>query len=144
EQRETLRRLVHWFWHDLSHFITALARGQLWWAHGQLDDLRRYCVNLLWLQQSFAMRPESYEKVDLVVPAEQLAPLQATYCPLAYGPMLQAGRLIVRCFQDLAPSLAQTHGIPYPAELERLMIARLDKLGPRAPAEPEHGRDSAC
>jgi hypothetical protein len=29
EQRETLRRLVYWFWHDLSHFITALGRGQL-------------------------------------------------------------------------------------------------------------------
>ena len=30
EQIERLRRLIYWFWHDLSHFITAMARGQLW------------------------------------------------------------------------------------------------------------------
>lgn len=29
EQAEKLRRFIHWFWHDLSHFITALERGQL-------------------------------------------------------------------------------------------------------------------
>lgn len=136
DRRETLRRLVHWFWHDVSHFITAMARGQLWWAHGQLEDLRRYCVNLLWLRQSFSLRPEAYEKVDQVVPAEHLAPLRATYCPQEYGPMLQAGRIILRFFQELAPALAQTHGIRYPAELERLMIERLDKLGTRVPVEP--------
>lgn len=133
DQIETLRRLVHWFWHDLSHFITAMARGQLWWARGQLDELRRYCVNLLRLQQDFSLRPEGYEKVDLTVPAGQLAPLQATYCPLEYGPMLQAGRVIVRVFRDLAPALARSHGIRYPAELERLMIERLDQLDTRGP-----------
>ncbi len=31
EQREALRGLISWFWHDLSHhFLTAIARGQLW------------------------------------------------------------------------------------------------------------------
>ena len=29
EQREVVRRLVTWFWHDLSHCITALGRGEL-------------------------------------------------------------------------------------------------------------------
>ena len=53
DQVETLRRLIYWFWHDLSHFITAMARGLLWWAHGQLDVLRRCCVDLLRLQQDF-------------------------------------------------------------------------------------------
>jgi predicted nucleotidyltransferase len=40
EQVEALSRLVHWFWHDLSHLIAALGRGQLWWASGQLEALR--------------------------------------------------------------------------------------------------------
>ena len=40
EQVEELRRILHWFWHDLSHFIAALGRGQLWWAAGQLEALR--------------------------------------------------------------------------------------------------------
>ncbi len=37
EQIETLRSLINWFWHDLSHhFITPIARGQLWSAYGAL------------------------------------------------------------------------------------------------------------
>lgn len=31
-------------------------------------------------------------------------------------------------FQDMAPSLAQTHGIAYPARLEAVMRERLEKL----------------
>jgi hypothetical protein len=29
-QTENLRRLIYWFWYDVSHFITAMGRGQLW------------------------------------------------------------------------------------------------------------------
>ena len=54
EQTEKLRRLIYWFWHDLSHFITALGRGQLWWAQGQLEELRRYCINLARLRNNFS------------------------------------------------------------------------------------------
>ena len=33
EQIETLRGIIYWFWHDLCHhFITPLARGQMWSA----------------------------------------------------------------------------------------------------------------
>lgn len=35
EQRETFRRLICWFWYDLSHhFIIPLARKQFWLAYG--------------------------------------------------------------------------------------------------------------
>jgi len=128
EQVERLRRLISWFWHDLSHFISALRRGQLWWAHSQLEELRRYCVNLARLWQNFLAEAEGFEKVELALPAEQLAPLQATYCPLERGAMLQAALAIVRYYQDLAPRLAQTHGVAYPAGLEHVIIARLEKL----------------
>lgn len=128
DQFETLRRLIYWFWHDLSHFITAMARGHLWWAHGQLDILRRSCVNLLCLEQDFSRRPEDYWKVDLAVPAKRLVPLQGTCCPLAYESMLQAGRVILHVYLDVAPALARQHNIRYPAELERLMVDRLDQL----------------
>ena len=46
DQLENLRRLINWFWHDLSHFIHALGRGQLWWASGELEVLRGFCVSL--------------------------------------------------------------------------------------------------
>ena len=44
---EGLRDILFWFWHDVGHFTTAVGRGQLWWAAGQLEQLRGYCVNLV-------------------------------------------------------------------------------------------------
>jgi predicted nucleotidyltransferase len=128
EQTETLRRLGYWFWHDLSHFTAAMGRGQLWWAYGQLEVLRRYCVNLAHLRHNFSAEAEGYEKVEQALPVEQLSPLQATFCPLERGAMLQAALVIFRFYQGLAPLLARTHGIPYPADLERVMYDRLEKL----------------
>jgi hypothetical protein len=129
EQIETLRRLINWFWHDLlHHFITPMARGQLWSAYGALEELRLTCVNLARLRQNFQDAAEGYEKVEQVLPVEQLAPLQATFCPMERGAMLQAALLIVRFYQELAPPLAQTHGIPYPADLARMLSDRLEQL----------------
>jgi predicted nucleotidyltransferase len=128
KQIETLRRLVYWFWHDLSHFIAAMGRGQLWWAYGQIEALRRYCVNLARLRHDFSAEADGYEKVEQAIPGEQLSSLQATCCPLEPGAMLQAVLVIVRFYQELAPHLAQTHGIPYPAALARVMSDRLEQL----------------
>jgi Streptomycin adenylyltransferase len=129
EQIETLRRLINWFWHDLlHHFITPMARGQLWSAFGALQELRLTCVNLARLRQNFSVEAEGYEKVEQALPVEQLAPLQATCCPLEQDAMLQAVLAIVRFYQELAPPLAQAHGIPYPADLARVMSGRLEQL----------------
>jgi predicted nucleotidyltransferase len=128
EQTETLRRLLYWFWHDLSHFIAAMGRRKLWWGHGQLEILRGQCVNLLRLQNNFSAPAEGYEKIEKAVPIEQLAPLQATFCPLEQNAMLRAGLDIVRFYQEIAPPLAQAHGLPYPERLARLMSDRLAKL----------------
>ena len=132
EQTETLRRLVYWFWHDLSHFITAMGRGQLWWAYGQLEILRRVCVNLARLHHNFfdaSVGEDDYFKLEQVIPIEQLSPLQATFCPQESGAMLRAAHVIFRFYQELAPPLARAHGIPYPEALERMEWARLEKLG---------------
>src|SRR5262245_31117619 len=128
EQIEMLRRLVYWFWHDLSHFIAAMGRRQLWWAHGQLEELRRYCVNLARLRHNFSVEADGYEKVEQAIPIEQLSPLQTTCCPLEPGAMLQAALVIVRFYQELAPLLTRTYGITYPADLERVMYGRLENL----------------
>jgi hypothetical protein len=131
-QTEILRRQVYWFWHDLSHFITAMARGQLWWGYGQLEILRRYCVNLARLLYNFAdedVGEESYFKVEQAIPFEQLTPLQATFCPMEREAMLQAALVIIGFFREMASVLARMHGITYPADLERVMIGRLEELG---------------
>src|SRR6266566_3862344 len=129
KQIETLRRLINWFWHDLlHHFMTPMARGQLWSAYGALEELRLTCVNMARLRQNFSAEAEGYEKVEQALPIKQLAPLQATFCPMERGAMLQAALAIVRFYQELAPSLAQTYGIPYPTDLARIMSGRLEQL----------------
>jgi len=131
EQIEKLRRQLYWFWHDLSHLITALGRGQLWWASGQLEVLRGYCVNLARLKHNFAdadVGEEAYFKIEKAISIESLSALQATFCPMERGAMLQSVLVILRFYQELARDLARAHGIAYPADLERVMVDRLEKL----------------
>ena len=130
-QTEKLRRLIYWFWHELSHFITAMGRGQLWWAHGQMGALRLYCMNLARLQNDFSdagVGEEGYFKIENVLPVEKLSSLQTAFPPLEQSAMLQAGLVIVNYYRELAASLAQIHGITYPDGLERVMLDRLEKL----------------
>jgi hypothetical protein len=129
EQREELRRRIVWFWHDLSHFITAMARGQHWWAYGQLDELRRYCMNLARIKTDPEGELCGHEKVDLALSADDLAPLASTCTPLERAAMLQAGHALVCRYQELARPLAAARGLPYPAKLEGLMLGRLARLG---------------
>jgi len=131
QQREALRRQIVWFWHDLSHFITAVGRGQLWWAYGQLEVLRRICANLARLRHDFndeEVGDDPWFKLDKALPDEALAPLRLTYVPLERAAMLAAARAVIDFYRQLAAPLAEEHGIAYPAELERLMLTRLDKL----------------
>jgi hypothetical protein len=128
QQIETLRRQIYWFWHDMSHFTKAMARGHLWQAYGELEYLRLICLNLARLRQDFTKGAGGYERIEEAVSVEQLAPLQATFCPMERGAMLQAALAIVRFYQELAPILARTHGIAYPSDLERAMYGRLEKL----------------
>jgi len=86
-------------------------------------------VNLARLRENFKAEAEGYEKVEQALPVEQLAPLQATFCPMERAAMLQAALVTVRFYQELAPSLAQAHGLPYPADLARVMSERLEQLG---------------
>jgi predicted nucleotidyltransferase len=130
-QTEKLRRLIYGFWHDLSHFITAIGRDQLWWAHGQLAELRHICVKLARLRNDFLdteVGEEGYFKVDTQLPIEQLAPLQSTFCPLEKEAMLQAAAVMIRYYQDCSKPLAQPHHIQYPQKLELVMVERFEKL----------------
>jgi hypothetical protein len=136
-QLETLRGLITWFWHDLSHFIAALGRGQVWAAQGALEDLRRTCVNLARLRHNFAAPAEGYEKLERALPVEQLAPLQPTFGSLAPETLLQAAHAVVRFYRELAPPLARAHGLPYPDDLDRVLSARLENLSRSSPGPAE-------
>lgn len=132
KQIETLRHQLDWFWHDLSHFIKAMGRGQLWFAYGELEVMRQMCVNLARLRYNFSdayVGEEPYLKVDQVLPVEQLSPLQVTYCPMEYKALLQAALVLFRFYQNVASVLAEAHGIKYQTELERMMLGQLQELG---------------
>lgn len=128
EQIETLRRLIYWFWHDLSHFIAAMGRGQLWWAYGQLDELRLMCVNLAHMRHNFFSGWSGYDKLEQALAVEGLSSLQATFPPMEESAMLKAALVMLEFYREVAPSLAQTHAIPYPVDLERIMAKRLNTL----------------
>jgi len=130
-QVERLQRQINWFWHDLSHFIKAIGRRQLWFAYGQLDVLRQNCVNLARLRYNFTDaydQEEPYFKIEDFLPIKQLSPLQRTFCAMQVDAMLQAALVICRYYQDVAPSLAKEHRITYQADLERMLIHQLEEL----------------
>jgi hypothetical protein len=131
EQVKKLRRQIPGFWHELSHFVTAMGRGQLWWARGQLEALRSICVNLARLNHNFLdaeIGEEPYFKIETVMPVEQLSALRETFCRMEKEAMFKAVLAIVHFYQEIAPSLAHEHGIKYPQGLERVMLDRLQKL----------------
>ena len=129
-QREQLRQIVNWFWHELSHFIAALGRGDLWWAYGQLEALRGHCVNLMRIRHGAEAQDEPYEKLAKAIPVSELASLRSTFCPMEREAMLDAARAIVRSFRELAPRVAEADGIEYPFALAQLMSDRLEELPP--------------
>jgi hypothetical protein len=131
QQMETLRQRVARFWHKVAHFVKAMGRGQLWFAYGQLEEMRRICVNLARLRYDFSdpwVGDEPYFKVEQVLPPEQLAPLQATVCPMEREAIFRAALVLVRFYRGVATTLSEVHGITYPAELERLLVGQLDQL----------------
>ena len=131
EQIEILRRQLDWFWHELSHFIKAMARQQLWFAYGQLEVLRQICVNLARLRYNFSDAydgEEPYFKIEQAMPVEQLSSLKSTYCAMEYEPMLQAGHIICDFYRGLAPSLAKAHNLTYQNGLEHMLMSQLEEL----------------
>lgn len=131
KQTEKLRRLIYWFWHNFSHFATAIARNQLWWARGQLEELRSMCVGLARLKDDFSdpeVEEEVYFKIENAMPVEQLSPLQNTFCPMEKEAMLESAFVILDFYREVATALAQAHGVTYPEALEKAMVERLKKI----------------
>jgi predicted nucleotidyltransferase len=131
DQIEKLRRQVQLFWHELSHFITAMQRGHIWWAQGQLEALRAICVNLARLRHNILdadVGEEAYFKIEYVMPVELLSSLKETFHPMEREEMLESGLAIVRFYLEIAPALAQKHAVKYSHDLERVMLSRLQRL----------------
>ncbi|MEO5987022.1 MAG: aminoglycoside 6-adenylyltransferase [Candidatus Limnocylindria bacterium] len=118
-------RRLEYFWHDVGHLGTALARGERWWAYGQLDEVRRACVGLLRIEAGLAPKDEAYWKLDGGLPAHRLADLDGTVAPPEIGPMREAAMALLKLYRSIGRSLADRYGVPYPDLLDRVMTDRL-------------------
>jgi aminoglycoside 6-adenylyltransferase len=135
QAREEARQLIIWFWHDVEHVVTALGRGQLWWAYGQLDELRRLCLNLARMSAGVPTEAdEAYWKVHESVPAVDLAALEATVVPMQRAPMLRAARDLVAFYRERAQTVASAHELAYPSGLDAVVSGALDRLAATEPA----------
>jgi predicted nucleotidyltransferase len=128
DQRKALRHAVLWFWDNLSYFVRSVHRGQLWTAYGSLNEMRMKCLKLARLRQDFATEHTAYSGVESILPAEELRTLELTCTPLDRQAMVEAARVLVAFYRQIAPPLASEHGIEYPAGLERVVLHRLDEL----------------
>jgi len=122
-----LRETLMWFWHDLGHFTTAIARDQLWWAAGQLEQLRNSCVNLVRLEHGGEAEEEPYWKLDVEIAIGPLEPLRPTFVPIERDALVGAGREVLTFFRTHGRAAAQANDVPYPAELDALVGGRLDE-----------------
>ena len=130
-QLDELRSNIYGFWHEMSHFITAIGRGKLWWARGQLGALRGISVNLARLKNDFMdaeAGEEPYFKIEYAMNVDALSVLESTFCPMEKDAMLKAAQVILQFYAETAQPLAQAHEVPYPSELAMVMLNRFNKL----------------
>jgi len=129
DQRAKLRELLAWFWHDVSHFIKAVGRGQLWWAAGEVEALRSYCVNVVRIQQGLEAGDEPYFKIDAEMQTTTLDAIRSTFVPMEADALVSAASQLVSFFEVNGRRTADAFGLEYPIELNRVMRARLDAIG---------------
>lgn len=125
---DELRRILAWFWHDVSHLIKALGRGQLWWAAGEVEALRGYCLTLVRIEQGVEAGDEPYFKIDVETSTAPLESLRSTFVPMGAETLARAAFELVTFFGTRARPLADAYGLEYPSELDELMRGRLEAL----------------
>jgi predicted nucleotidyltransferase len=128
--RDELRQVLTWFWHDVGHLRTALGRAQIWWAAGQVEQLRNACVRLARLEHRLPSGDdEPYWKVDLELPTAALDPLRSTFVPPDLSALLAAGLDLLRFFREHGRAAARAMDVAYPEELDQLVGGELERLG---------------
>jgi hypothetical protein len=90
--------------------------------------MRMKCLKLARLSRDFETEHSAYSGVEIYVPAVELRPLETTCAGLDAGDMIRAARVLINYYRQVAPPLAARHGIEYPEGLERVTMARFERL----------------
>jgi len=127
--RDELRQVLMWFWHELDPLQTALGRGQIWWAAGQLEQVRNACVRVARLEGGVGSGgDEPYWKIDAEFPTDGLEPLRPTFVPPDLAAMLAAALGLLAFFREHGRAAARRMDVPYPDELDALIGGALERL----------------
>ena len=128
EQREVLRQILTWFWHELAlHHRDGTGRALV--GAGQLESLRGHCVNLVRAEHGAFAGEEPYESSTArsISPRCRRSPRRS--CRWSGTRCCEPHEELVRFYTEKAPGVAEANGATYPLELEKLMVKRLDDLG---------------
>jgi hypothetical protein len=125
QQVEVLRGELHWFWRDLSLYGVAMARRRPWTAAGYLASMRRRCIQLIRLRHDFGSWAAGYEKLESVVPEEDLVPLEGSFPVFDRRALVDSARSLISWYRRVGPELARGHGLAYPCDLEEAVLREL-------------------
>jgi hypothetical protein len=127
QQVQALRKQLHWFWRDLSLFSVAMGRNQPWTAMGYLESMRQRCVNLTRMKHNFEQWTEGYERIEQVVPDEELTHFEESFSSFNAEAIAESAAILISFYRRIAPNLAERNGVDYPIALEKVVVRELSR-----------------
>lgn len=128
QQVETIRRNVQWFWRELSLACVALHRDQRWTAHQYLENASQRLANLVRIKHDFNNWAGGYEKIEAVVPRDELGIYEAAFSSLNEKAMLLSTRNLIESYKNVSRKLCEHYHLPYPANLEKTVEKAWESL----------------
>lgn len=133
EERAAVREMIWGFWRDVFWFRKALGRGFLLEAHAWLEKLRYAAVKLACLDQGCESGAEGYHEAERILPPSMLDRLRATWCPPESEALREAVPPVVHFYREVAPRVAERYSVPYPQELEGVVLQLLGEMRDNSP-----------
>lgn len=124
--RDDVLALLAYFWMPLSRLPAALNRGEHLAAAQLLVDARRSLIDLV-VGLNGADRPPSPARINQYLGPAQLEAFEKTLTAKAVDPAAWIGQAValIVLYRWYAPQLVEIYTVPYPAALERTVLALL-------------------
>ena len=126
ELRRYTEREISWYWYWYGVFLSAIARGRLWSALTQLQQMRDHMFKILVI----ARNPDRFpDRVTRWVPNQVLDEIGKTSLPQYSVPSLLAGAeaMTIILEREIQPLLAAKQA-EYPVELKTTILEKKQQL----------------